>query len=180
MYPIKDIIIKNGSNLSINKASIEDAASIVAFLNKVGGETDFLTFGLNEFPFSIEEEEEEMIRECLDSNTQLMLVGKVEGQIVSHLFLQRSDKLRIAHIGDIGVSVSKNFWGYSIAFHMILAAIEWAKDKNLNKLQLQVRSDNERAIHLYKKLGFNIEGKIINAMKVNNIYYDDYIMGLLL
>jgi len=60
---------------------------------------------------------------------------------------------------------------------MMLTAIEWAKHNSITKLQLQVRTDNDRAVQLYQKLGFSIEGKITQAMKINHIYFDDYIMG---
>lgn len=48
--------IKSGNNIIITKASLDDAEDIVNFLNKVGGESDFLTFGLNDFPLSVEDE----------------------------------------------------------------------------------------------------------------------------
>lgn len=163
--------------LVISKPTINDAEQVVDFLNTVGGETDFLTFGLNEFPFSLDEEKQ-VISECLKKNICLMLVGKIENVIVSQLFLQRSDKPRLSHIGDIAVSVSKNYWGHSIGKHMMLAGLEWARCNNITKVQLQVRTDNERAVQLYKNLGFVIEGKITQALKIGNTYFDDYLMGL--
>lgn len=171
--------IKNNLKLIINKASIEDARPIINFLNKIGGETDFLTYGLNEFPFTLDQEEE-IIKECLDLDNNLMIVGKINNEIVSQLFLQSTSKPRLAHIGEMGISVSKSFWNHSVAFYLLQTALEWAKSKNITKLQLQVREDNINAISLYKKIGFNIEGKIINAIKVNNEYYNEFIMGMVI
>lgn len=178
-YILKKISLSGGIDLIISKASPEDAASIVDFLNKVGGETDFLTFGLNEFPFSVSEEEL-TIKDCLERDICLMLIAKVGEEIVSQLFLQRSDTPRLMHIGDIGITVSKSYWGKSIGMHMIQVALLWAKNKKITKIQLQVRTDNERAIKLYEKLGFRIEGTFTKALKIGNIYFDDYLMGLTL
>jgi hypothetical protein len=50
----KDLTIEKMSNFTVAQACIEDAECIG--LNTVAGETDFLTFGLDEFPLSIEEE----------------------------------------------------------------------------------------------------------------------------
>ena len=61
---------------------------------------------------------------------------------------------------------------------MILAAIDWAKSNHLTKLQLYVRTDNLGAIDLYKKLGFYTEGTITRAIKIENQYFDNYLMGL--
>lgn len=175
---LKKISLSDGIDLIISKASPEDAAPTVDFLNKVGGETDFLTFGLNEFPFSVSEEEH-MIKDCLERDICLMLIAKVGEEIVSQLFLQRSDKPRLMHVGDVAITVSKNYWGKSIGVHMMQVALAWAKSKNITKIQLQVRTDNERAIKLYEKLGFQIEGTITRALKVGNVYFDDHLMGLI-
>lgn len=165
-------------NFTIAQATIEDAELIVKFLNKAAGETNFLTFGLDEFPLSVEEEANTIL-ECLEKNNCLMLVAKIHGEIVSQLFLDVSLQPRLAHIGNIGISVSKRHWGMSIGTNMMLDAIAWAKKKNLTKLQLQVRTDNENAICLYHKLGFNIEGTITRSTRIGNTYFDDFVMGLL-
>jgi RimJ/RimL family protein N-acetyltransferase len=45
------------------------------------------------------------------------------------------------------------------------------------KIQLSVRTDNHRAVHLYKKLGFIIEGELKNDTYILNEYYNTYIMA---
>ena len=107
-----------------------------------------------------------------------MLVGKINGEIVSQLFLERSNNVRLTHIGTLGVTVAKQYWRRSIGKKMILAAIDWAKSNHLTKLQLYVRTDNLGAIDLYKKLGFYTEGTITRAIKIENQYFDNYLMGL--
>lgn len=176
-HTLKIMHLPGDGDLIISQPSVDDAAEIIHFLNKVGGETDYLTFGLNEFPLSLEEEKQTIL-ECLEQKSCLMLIAKVGNEIVSHLFLQRSNRPRLAHIGDVGVSVSKQWWGKSIGKHMMLFAIEWARQNSITKIQLQVRTDNERAILLYRKLGFVIEGTLKQAMKVNDTYFDDHLMGL--
>lgn len=172
-------ILKNEFELSILNAHPDDALSIINFLNKVGGETDYLTFGHNEFSISIEDEKN-IIAECLATNINLMLIAKINNEIVGQLFLQRSNKSRIRHIAELGITVSKDYWGYGIGSYMIKIAIDWAIKQSISKIQLQVRTDNQRAVDLYKKLGFCIEGTIIRAIKINQIYFDEYIMGLTL
>lgn len=175
----KKIILKNNKVLEIDKPSVEHAQKIVSFLNSAGGESDFLTFGVNEFPLSIQEEELS-IQESLKSNRTLMLVGKIDQEIVSQLYLDRTYNTRTSHIGEVAVSVKKELWGNSIGTHMMLTSISWARENGITKLHLYVRVDNDAAINLYKKLGFVIEGQISRAVKVNGHYHDNYIMGLVL
>tara|TARA_R110002126_G_scaffold286752_1_gene438879 strand:+ start:2949 stop:3488 length:540 start_codon:yes stop_codon:yes gene_type:complete len=173
----KEILLDNNERLIISKACNNDAEHIIAFLNRVGGETEFLTFGLGEFDVSLNEEIQ-IISNCLELNQRLMIVGKINDTIVSQLFLDRSNRTRLSHIGDIGISVGKAYRGHSIGTHMLSLAVGWSKANGLSKLQLQVRTDNHIAIKLYDKFGFTIEGTISRAMKINDAYFDDYLMGL--
>lgn len=177
-YVVKSVVVPGGE-LIISKPSVEDAADIVDFLNRVAGETDFLTFGLNEFPLSVAEEKASILA-CQEQNASLMLIGRLHGHIVTQLFIERSSKPRLMHIGDVGIAVSKDHWGKSIGKQMMVAAIALAQQSAITKLQLQVRVDNVRAVQLYEKLGFTIEGTIKRAMKIGELYFDDYIMGLAL
>ncbi|GAF14741.1 ribosomal-protein-S5p-alanine acetyltransferase [Bacillus sp. JCM 19045] len=52
-------------------------------------------------------------------------------------------------------------------------------DMNLNRVQLDTWSGNERALHVYKKCGFEVEGLLRNAEFVNGTYYDQVVMGRL-
>lgn len=50
---------------------------------------------------------------------------------------------------------------------------------NLNRIGLDVFAFNERAIKAYKKLGFQQEGRIREALFYNGEYHDSIIMGVL-
>lgn len=156
---------------------MDDAVDIVRFLNVIGGETDFLTFGLNNFPLSVQEEKN-IITDCGGDGQSLMLVGKIDNKIVSQLFLERSTMARLSHVGIIGITVARDHWRKSIGNKMMLSALEWAISTNITKLQLNVRCDNEQAIQLYKKLGFHIEGTVTRAVRIGDAYFDNYLMGL--
>ena len=169
--------LDDSSGLIISKAMVEDAVGIVDFLNTVGGETDFLTFGLSEFPISVEEEIT-IITECIEQEICLMLVGKIHGEVISQLFLDRSSLKRLKHVGTIGITVSKKNWRKSIGKKMILSALDWAQSQQISKVQLSVRSDNTSAIKLYENLGFVTEGTITRAVLIDGTYFDNYLMGL--
>ena len=59
-------------------------------------------------------------------------------------------------------------------------AIQYFNSKDhLTKLELEVRSDNEKAIGLYKKFGFEVEGELKNYFCVDSKYYSAYKMAIL-
>lgn len=53
------------------------------------------------------------------------------------------------------------------------------KQLRLHKIYLTTRGVNEQAIHLYKKVGFQIEGQLREHAYVDGEYVDTYCMGLL-
>jgi len=88
---------------------------------------------------------------------------------------------RYCHKGEIGVAVKKEFWNKGIGKARLKECIEWSKENKLLKLILEVDSDNERAYSLYKKLGFNIEGKKIkDRILADGTSKDSYLMALFL
>ena len=50
---------------------------------------------------------------------------------------------------------------------------------NLHRIELEVYVSNERAIHVYEKVGFRIEGRRRDAVYTRGAYQDVLVMGLL-
>jgi RimJ/RimL family protein N-acetyltransferase len=165
-------------NLVIQQAVIDDALELVNFWQNIGQETDFLTCGSDGYA---KEEEEKIVSDSLKLQKSPILIGRINDIIISQIFLQRSINSRTKHAAYIeDVAVYKKYWGKGIASQMMHAAIFWAYNNNITKLGLYVDIDNDRAIKLYNKFGFVIEGKIRRAMKINDHYTIEYLMGLLL
>ncbi len=55
--------------------------------------------------------------------------------------------------------------------------IDWAQDNNLEKINLDVWSNNERAIRLYRKYGFRLEGNRRRQGILNGEYVDEIFMS---
>ena len=48
----------------------------------------------------------------------------------------------------------------------------------VRKVNLQVRTDNARAIALYKRKGFAVEGTISRGIFLDDVFFDLHWMGL--
>ena len=172
--------LKNGKGILIRKAKKEDAAELIGYLNTVGGESDNLTFGANEFHMTVEQEEK-YIESMDSSNTSVQLVGVVEGKIICTGSIFASKKERVAHNCVLAMSVLKDYWGQGVGACLMSALIDFAKSTNkLEIIHLRVKADNSRAIALYKKLGFQEIGVYPKDTKINGKYYDAILMNLYL
>lgn len=173
-------ILPNGDRLILRKAQTSDAAAIVAYLQNIADESDFLSFGKGEFTITPKEEEKYIV--SVDkSDNQLVLVAEIDGEIAGVLTISANVKPRMRHIGVLGISVQKKHWNQGIGHILLQEMIRWAESgKVLRKINLLVSCENERAIHLYKKYGFEIEGCLRRDMWINGQFKDAYQMGKLI
>ena len=170
----------NKNEINIRKALKEDASALIDYVKIVADETEFLTFDSSEFTKTIEEEER-IIEEHNSANNQIFSLAKVDNKIVGILKIQSSKKKRLEHAGELGISVLKEYWSKGIGSALMTHNINWAKETGiLKKLNLIVSINNKKAIGLYMKNGFIIEGMIKRDMKLNNSFQDAYQMGLLI
>ena len=151
---------------------------ILEYINKVGAETDNLTFG--EGGFGITEEKEVAFIEAISkSENQLMLCAFLDGTLVGQLGFTGGSRPRIRHSGEFGITVLKEHWGKGVGSELINHLNAWAKETQIiKKINLRVRSDNQSAIGLYRKFGFVSEGTISREFFINGKFYDSIHMGM--
>lgn len=78
---------------------------------------------------------------------------------------------------DIG---EKEYWGQGYGTEALHILVNYAfQELNLHRVSLRVFSFNEKAIHLYKKLGFKEEGTSRQSLFRNGKWYDLIHMGVL-
>lgn len=83
------------------------------------------------------------------------------------------------HSGRLGIGILSEYRGQGIGEALIRAALEKAKQIGLTRVELTVREGNKRAIALYEKMGFFIEGLHRNAVRVDNKYENHISMAVL-
>lgn len=163
-------------NFIIRPAEGADAEKFLRYLALVGGESDNLTFGGEGLPFSVEEEAA-MLNSVKAPSVFLLAEGK--GQILGNVSLSADNRVRMRHRGQIAISVRRDAWGKGIGSALMQAIIDYARNfPELEILNLEVRQDNARAIHLYEKFGFVKVGVDPALMKIDGKYIDYDIMQL--
>lgn len=177
---MKKILLKTGLELIIREPSHDDAAAMLAFAKTVGDETENLTFDSSDFKVTLSQEEE-LIRDHAARDNCLIILGFIDGVLVSMLSFKASNRRKIKHYGEFGISILKDYWNNRIGYHMITHLIDWARStKIIRKINLSVLEGNLGAYHLYRKLGFQIEGVESRASFQEGGFKDAYYMGLLI
>jgi putative acetyltransferase len=95
-----------------------------------------------------------------NDNTQITLVATVAaGELVGNLGPTRLTRPRRAHVGEIGMGVRDDWQGKGVGSALLQAALDLADNwLGLRRIELHVYADNDRAIALYRKVGFEAEG----------------------
>ena len=109
------------------------------------------------------------------------LVACVENEIVGQLGLYTfPNQPRRRHAGQIGMAVRDDWQGKGAGTALMQAAVELAdKWLNITRLELDVYTDNEPAIRLYKKFEFVIEGTLVNFAYRDGQFVNTYTMARL-
>lgn len=172
--------LKDGSECVVRAAAEKDASDIIRYSNIVGGESDFLSYGRNQFFYSAEQEKQ-VIRDYSDAKNRLFILAFVKGNLCGSLTFWGNSRERLEHWGEFGISVLGKYWGRGIGHALIDYLVRWAEDGGIvRKIDLMVREDNYAAISLYRKMGFEVEGKVRRAMRIGDKFYDFLYMGRLI
>ena len=167
-------------DITIEKAKVSDAGEVLEYLKKVGGESDNLTFGAEGLPFDVKSEEK-YIESLENSTTSAMFFAKCDGRIIGDASFSSVNRERIKHRGELGISVLKDYWGQGVGSRLMEAVIDFAENvAECEIIHLSVRSDNDRAINLYKKYGFEKIGQFNGYIKIDGEYINCDFMNLYL
>ena len=163
-------------NIIIKEASPEDALARIEYSKKIGSETDNLSFGAEGFPISVEGEEE-YIRSVLKDERSCSFFAWRDKEIIGDVSLSGMPR-RMNHRAELGITVLKSEWNKGLGSRLLEMAIEYAKSHGIEIINLEVRSDNVRAIHVYEKFGFRKIGTSPAYFKIGDSYIDFDIMYL--
>ncbi len=105
------------------------------------------------------------------------MVAEVAGRLVGAASLHvKHGKLR--HSAELGIIVHDEFQGQGIGRALMGALLDLADNYlGLVRVELEVTADNERAIGLYKSLGFQTEGRKAKAVFRGGQYVDLLVMS---
>ena len=107
-------------------------------------------------------------------------VAVCDGAVVGWCDISPTGRGNSAHVGVLGVGLLSPFRGQGLGRRLMQAAIDaaWMGDR-FDRIELTVNSENLNAIALYGNLGFVMEGRKRNGVRIDDRYMDLLVMGLL-
>ena len=102
------------------------------------------------------------------------------GEVVGWCDVTPKERPVYAHGGVLGMGLLPQFRGRGIGTNLIRSVLATSRTVGLHRVELTVRENNESAIGLYKKVGFEIEGLQRDAVRIDGIHENIVCMAILL
>jgi ribosomal protein S18 acetylase RimI-like enzyme len=103
------------------------------------------------------------------------VVAEVDGRRVANCEVNPRPG-RMSHVGSLGISVKDGYRGIGIGQELMREAERHAVAAGIESIILEVFSINERAIHVYEKMGYRRIGAIPDGIKYKGGYVDSVYM----
>lgn len=177
----KKIKLKDGTECILRSPNEHDAEKMIEYLKVTSKETYFMIRYPEEVNITIDEEKE-IIKNNLRSDKDIMIAAFINDELVGNAGISCVGSfMKIKHRASFGISIKERFWNNGIGNILVKEIIEEARKMGYEQIELGVFSDNERALALYKKYGFEIWGYTKKGFKIEDgTYRDEIIMGKVL
>lgn len=157
----------------------EDAQPFLELNHRLDRETRLMLLEPGERTTTVEQVRNR-IKHTLKQDNEAVFVVEVENALVGYASVMGGHLNRTKHKASVVAGVLQEYAGKGIGGRLFDTLVQWAKDSPLLRLELTVMIHNERAIALYRKFGFQIEGIQKGSLMVDGVLVDEYTMALLL
>ena len=159
--------------IEIREVRIEDIEKFNDLLNSICKERLYLGF-LDGIPL---EEHRSFVKNVIRKDLpQVMAVSNSE--VVGWCDVLPNSVKGFTHTGQLGMGVAKTYRSQGLGSKLLSSCLEAARLYGLEKVELEVYTDNTPACRLYEQHGFFVEGLKSKSRKIDGKYQDIQLMGL--
>lgn len=162
--------------IAIRRAVETDAASLLDLRRTLFAETDYMLWEPQEFA-ATEDDERKFIAWLSSKSNSLLLVAEDGARLSGFLGAMGGERNRTRHSALVFLGVRSEYASRGTASALLKETIAWASAFGVVRLELTAHTTNDRAVALYKRFGFQIEGTRQASLLVAGEYRDEYLMS---
>lgn len=143
------------AEIEYRRASPDDAAAMARLMS------DPEVFaGLMQMPYPGAEAWRKRLEEQVEQHDALHLLAIDNGEVIASGGIHGvSLRMRRRHVAGLGICIARERQGQGIGSEMMKRLLDWGDNwAGYLRIELNVYTDNERAIALYRRFGFEMEG----------------------
>ena len=166
---------------TIREAIPSDGAQILQVLEIIGSQTPYLVMDEKGLEMTTDEMGDNLAN-LYESSHNILMVALANEKVIGTASVKASSKKRVEHIGEIGISILQDYWGFGLGSLMMEELIVWAKESGvIRRLELTVQHRNQRAVHVYEKIGFMTEAIMSRGAKTDDgEFLDVHLMSMMI
>ena len=165
--------------VAIRQIRETDAGAFLALCKALDDETQFMLLEPGERQTTVKEQQDR-IRGILSKDNHTILIAENDGGLVGYVAGLGGPYRRNRRTVNVVMGIVKTFGGQGLGAKLLAELERWAREHEIHRLELTVMAHNERAISLYRKMGFEIEGTKQHSLSVGGAFVDEYYMAKLL
>ena len=160
----------------VREAEQADAKAIIEYIKDNQDHYRYMISRTAEMNLDIAHEKQ-MIRLHAERENCVFLVAVQNKKVVGILNFVGGTRARDKHDGEFGLSVHKDYFGRGIGSKLVENLMRWG-EKNIviRRMTLFVMHSNQRAIRLYERYGFQVEGVRKEAVRFEDGRIQDLVM----
>lgn len=170
----KTFTAKDGRTVTLRSLKWEDLDDLVKFINSLIDEGAQITASKK----VTREQEAVWLGQRLtdvENGNQVIVVAEVDGRVIANSSFSKKTGYS-EHVGILGIAIKDGYRDIGIGTELMNVLISKAEDMDLKMLTLSVFASNDRAKHVYEKVGFKETGRIPKELYKDGKYIDHIYM----
>jgi RimJ/RimL family protein N-acetyltransferase len=167
------------SGVRMRPAGPGDAAALLALKQRLDRETSFMLLEPSERDADVPALAREL-EDTARSGNSVVIVAEAGSELAGYVELAGGGFRRSRATALVVIGVLAAASGRGIGGGLLAEAKRWAAGHGLHRLELTVMAHNRRAIELYQRAGFAIEGRRTECLLIDGDFVDELYMAIVL
>ncbi len=166
------------AGMRFREARPGDAAALLALKRQLDRETSFMLLEPQERTETVPDIAADLER--LAGSNCVVIMAQSPAGVVGYVDARGGEFRRNRITAYVVIGVLATASGQGVGSGLLEAIDRWAPAHGIHRLELTVMAHNERAVRLYERMGFEVEGRRRQCLTVDGKLADELYMGKLL
>lgn len=175
MKYFKKILLKDGRECILRNGTEKDGEAVLANFLLTHEQTDYLLSYPDENTMTAELESQFLLKKT-ESEKEVEILAEIHGAVAGLAGIEAvGSREKIRHRAEFGISVDRRYWNLGIGTALMKACIDCARKAGYKQIELNAVAENENAIAMYEKAGFEEFGRNPRGFKSRLTGYQEVV-----
>jgi ribosomal protein S18 acetylase RimI-like enzyme len=170
----EEIFESEGLEFTIRPAIETDRSGLVGVIRQVAGGK---TYTVAESVADIIDHEETVVQQS-PVRSRMFFVATINDEVVGWIHLESPELEKLSHTAELTLGVLEEYQGHGIGTYLLDRGLDWAEERDYEKIYNSIPSTNEEAIDFFETHGGEVEAVRENHYKFEGEYIDEVMLAI--